>query len=83
MHKVKSTNIDWISYNAETETMEVCFKSGAIYSYDKVKEGVYNALRDAKSCGSHFAKHIKNDYKGKLKPKEDKKKQQPDEYQED
>jgi len=78
MHKVKSSNIDHLEYDKETNKLIVAFKNGTRYSYDDVPEKAFNALKDAESVGSFFAKEVKSKYKHKLLPKEDKKQPKKD-----
>ena len=71
MFKCKSTNIDYIKYNGEDKTLEVCFNNGSSYIYQDVSEPAYKAFESAKSHGTHFAKHIKNAFKYKKQDKKD------------
>jgi hypothetical protein len=61
---VTSSNIDVVSYDHDTQTMHVQFKSGKIYEYAGVTPEQHQALIDADSVGSHFAKHIRPNYTG-------------------
>jgi hypothetical protein len=40
------------------------FNSGSVYTYKGVNQGVFLALCDADSAGSHFARYIRPFYKG-------------------
>jgi hypothetical protein len=56
---VVSSNIAAIGYDADTETLEVEFVSGALYRYQGVPADAYQALMNAKSIGSHFSARIR------------------------
>lgn len=71
MHKVDSSNIDYISYDEEAKTLEVCFKSGSVYHYHEVPKHAFEGLLNSKSKGTHFAKHVKNAYKTVKQEKKD------------
>jgi len=73
MFKCKSSNIDYLKYNKEDETLEVCFANGGVYHYFGVKESAYKAFEEADSHGKHFAKHIKDSFKFKKQEKKEKK----------
>lgn len=57
-HKCESSNIEHIDYNATENILEVKFKSGGTYHYSNVDQKAYEAFKNAKSHGSHFAKTI-------------------------
>lgn len=60
--KVKSSQIEAIGRDAETDTMEVEFKGkngNSVYRYDNITVGIYTDLICAESIGSHFGKVIK------------------------
>jgi KTSC domain len=59
---VVSSVISEIGYNASSRTLEILFKSGAIYLYYFVPQDVYDALMTADAKGVHFKKHIKTSY---------------------
>jgi hypothetical protein len=59
---VVSSVIDEIGYNASSRTLEVLFKSGAIYLYYFVPQEQYDALLAADSKGTYFNKQIKGVY---------------------
>ena len=60
--KVKSSNIKAVGYDAETETLEVEFKSGGVYQYNGVPAKAHKAFMGAESKGKYFHRKIKNDY---------------------
>ena len=59
---VTSSNIVSIGHDPATNTLEVEFKGGGVYSYAGVDAAKHAALIAADSVGSHFHKHIKNDH---------------------
>jgi hypothetical protein len=59
---VESSVIAEVGYNVSCQTLEVQFRSGAIYLYYFVPQGVYDALITADSKGTYFNKQIKGVY---------------------
>jgi hypothetical protein len=56
-HKeVKSSFIHSIGYDAETQTMEVALKSGAVYSYGQIAPHVHKGIVESESVGKAFGK---------------------------
>lgn len=49
-------------YDAQSETLEVEFTSGAVYQYYNVPQSIYDALKAAPSAGQFLAYQIKNAY---------------------
>ena len=74
MFKCKSSNIDYLKYNPEDQTLEVCFVNGGVYHYYNVTQPAYKAFEEADSHGTHFAKHVKNAFKFKKQEKKEKEK---------
>lgn len=62
---VKSSNIEAVGYDEETQELQVQFKGGSIYAYDSVPSTEHDELINAKSIGGHFHKAIKDQYKTK------------------
>lgn len=60
---VSSSNISSIGYDADSNTLEIEFRSGGIYRYFGVPQTVYSGLRAASSHGSYLAQHIKDRYR--------------------
>lgn len=56
---VSSSNLRAIGYNSETQTLEVEFLGGGLYSYSGVPASVHAALMSASSHGSYFDAKIK------------------------
>ena len=59
---VRSTNLEAIGYDPETETMGVRFVDGSAYEYTGVPQKVYDHVRRAPSVGKVFASIVKNNY---------------------
>jgi len=60
---VSSSNIRSIGYDSESQTLEIEFHNGSVYSYFDVPESIYNALMSASSHGSFFHRHIKDRFR--------------------
>ena len=56
---VVSSNLASVGYDPATETLEVEFGSGGIFSYAGVTAEEYQTLMGAPSIGSYFARFIK------------------------
>jgi KTSC domain len=56
---VESSSIKSVGYEADTETLEIEFCSGAIYQYAGVNQLSYDLFRAAESKGHHFAVHLR------------------------
>lgn len=56
---VASTSITEVGHDPITNTLEVKFANGGIYSYDGVTAAHYDALLKAPSLGKHFQAHIR------------------------
>ncbi len=56
---VTSSQIAKVGYDPKTNTLGIEFKTGGVYHYDNFTQEDYDALKKAKSVGSHFYKHIK------------------------
>jgi hypothetical protein len=59
---VSSRMIAAIGYDEASETLEVEFRSGAVYRYLGVAPDVYEDFRAAASSGAFFNAHIKDAY---------------------
>ncbi len=61
---LSSSNLASAGWEPEAEhgTLEVEFRSGWIYHYDNVPEGVYQALIGSTSAGTYFDRHIDGTY---------------------
>lgn len=52
---VESSNIAAIGYDPATKTLQVDFKGGRKYHYQRVSQEVFDELAAAPSVGKHFA----------------------------
>lgn len=59
---VSSSNVDSVGYDAETQTLEVAFRSGDVYQYSGVPEGVYQAIMATSSVGSYLNSEVYPNY---------------------
>lgn len=59
---VTSSNLASVGYNPESRTLEIGFRSGAVYQYSGVPVHIYKGLMAAGSHGKYFQMHIKNGY---------------------
>jgi KTSC domain len=59
---VVSSVIAEVGYNAACQTLEFVFKSGAVYLYYFVPQGVHDDLMKAENAGHYFEKNIKGVY---------------------
>ena len=57
-----SSNLDACSYDVESGTLRIRFKSGRTYSYKDVPPDVASGLEQASSPGSYFNSSIKGVY---------------------
>jgi len=62
MRNVKSSNLNAVGYDGKTNTMHVRFQNGNSYTYHDVPEQVFEALCNARSCGSYFHKNVRDVY---------------------
>lgn len=64
-HKSKSSNIEHIDYDPQTNMLEIKFKGGSTYHYSNVDYETYVIFKDAESHGKHFVKSISGKFKHK------------------
>jgi KTSC domain-containing protein len=57
--KVESSSINSMGYEADTETLEVCFCSGAVYEYAGVSQFTYDSFMASESKGHFFAVFVR------------------------
>ena len=64
MHRslVDSSCLRSVGYDADEESLELEFTSGAIYRYRNVPPHIYHELMTADSHGSYFTSHIRPVY---------------------
>lgn len=60
---VSSSTIDAIGHHEDSKTMEIRFKSGAVYRYHNVPKEDFDKLSAASLVGTHFIANIKNNAK--------------------
>ena len=59
---VRSRDLALIGYDQTTSILEIVFRAGGVYRYQRVPENVYQNLMAAPSHGSYFQKYVKNQY---------------------
>ena len=57
---LQSTSLNAATYQDQSASLELEFRSGAIYCYRGVPEQVYQELLSAESKGRYFNQHIRN-----------------------
>ena len=62
MLPVSSSMAQAIGYDADSQTLQIEFASGAVYQYADVEEETWESLRDADSTGKFFNSEIKSRY---------------------
>lgn len=63
MVPVTSSQLSYIGYDKDSNTLYITFKNGSVYEYTDVPITVYNELMGAASVGKYFASNIKNNYR--------------------
>ncbi|HTV72773.1 MAG TPA: KTSC domain-containing protein [Candidatus Acidoferrales bacterium] len=59
---LESTSIASAGYQAETQTLEIEFRSGQVYRYLEVPEEIYIGLMAAESAGGYFMRRIREHF---------------------
>lgn len=59
MHKLKSSNIKAVGYDAAKKEIHIEFHSGATWAYADCEPELFDALRQHESPGSYFHKNVK------------------------
>ena len=62
MQGVSSSNVAFVGYDNDTQTLYVGFLNGSTYIYKNVPYGEYIGLLNAPSVGSYLHRYIKNAY---------------------
>jgi len=57
-----SASLHWASYNFDTQTLALKFRSGSLYRYERVPKPIYQGLLKAFSKGLFFHRYIYNCY---------------------
>lgn len=65
MLPVKSSNIAALGYDPVAKELHVKFLSGATHAYADVPATTYTAFLNSPSLGSHFSKHIREEFKSR------------------
>lgn len=65
LHPVVSSNISFAGYDEDTEELQIVFKNGAKYTYEKVPKAIYKGIFSAESAGLYFRNVISKSYKFK------------------
>lgn len=63
MIPVDSSNVAFIGYDSESETLQIEFNNGSIYQYFDVPEHLFEGLRDTDSVGRFLHANIKGTYR--------------------
>lgn len=58
--KVESSNIYSVGYDADSMTLQVAFKNGAIYNAHPITAECHKSMMNAESIGSFYHQHIRN-----------------------
>lgn len=59
---VQSRDIALIGYDEKTAVLEVTFRAGGVYQYEKVPPKVHREFLQAGSHGSYFRENIREQY---------------------
>jgi KTSC domain len=59
---VESSMITSFGFDPSISTLEIEFKSGAVWQYFDIPESVYYEMKSASSCGKFFHESIKGQY---------------------
>lgn len=60
--RVESSSIASIGFRQRDKTLEIEFRSGAVYRYRNVPEEIFKEMMDAPSKGRFFSTRIRNKY---------------------
>lgn len=63
LEPVKSSNIEAVGYDAETQELQVQFKGGSVYAYDSVPEEIHlELIGNGEGIGGRFHKKVKDKF---------------------
>jgi len=62
MIPVRSSAINAIGYDADTQRMKIIFTEGKTYDFCRVPPYIYNGLLTATSKGTYYNVHIRDRY---------------------
>jgi hypothetical protein len=65
-HQIRSSNFHTVGYDARLRILEVEFKSGSVYQYFDVPQGIYEQLITAFSAGRFLNRYIAHNYRYRL-----------------
>lgn len=60
---IRSSNLEAIGHDPDSQELQVQFKGGGVYAYDGVPKELFEELLNAKSVGSLFHAKIKDKFK--------------------
>ena len=60
---LQSTSLSAATYQEQSASLELVFRSGAIYRYIGVSAQVYQELLQSESKGRYFNQHIRNRFR--------------------
>lgn len=60
--KGKSSHIEKIQYDNNTQTLTIQFSNGSVYQYSAVPQYIGDGLQSAESKGTYLAEYIKGKY---------------------
>jgi hypothetical protein len=63
LHPVRSSHVDRVGYDADSQSMHVFFKDGSHYEYHNVPHLVFTRMLTHESPGKHFNEEIKGSYR--------------------
>jgi len=63
MHPVKSSNVDAVGFDDETNELHVLYKNGGHYVYEGVAKSIHDNVLAADSIGGFLAANIKHKFK--------------------
>ena len=65
MKQVKSSNIEQIGYDPESEVLNIKFSKGSTYAYFGVSQQAFNEMEKAESVGKFFFAKIRGKFEFK------------------
>lgn len=57
--RVRSSNIEAVGYEDDSQTLGVRFQAGGEYHYSGVTQSIYDGLISASSVGRYFDRYVK------------------------
>ncbi|MEO8382166.1 MAG: KTSC domain-containing protein [Acidobacteriota bacterium] len=59
---IDSSVIAALTYDSDTNVLDVEFRTGRVYRYWLIPQGVYDALRGSDSIGRHFNSEVRDHF---------------------